>query len=104
MTDIAPIMPDAPTRLNGTMGRLFRYFEACCATLRPDKSESPPAAKGTMMRMGLEGKVCVWAPALTHANVLRIRKSRETGMEGFLGMTYCGTQDTGVVRDYRIGG
>jgi hypothetical protein len=47
--------PEAPTRFTGMIGWLLRYFDACCATLRPDRSESPPAANGMMNVIGLDG-------------------------------------------------
>jgi hypothetical protein len=52
---MAPIAPEAPVRFTGTIGWLLRCFEACAATLRPDRSESPPAANGMTSVMGLLG-------------------------------------------------
>jgi hypothetical protein len=34
---------------------LLRYFGANCATLRPERSESPPAANGITNVIGLDG-------------------------------------------------
>jgi hypothetical protein len=42
-------------RFTGTIGVLFRYLDACVATLRPDRSESPPAANGITKVIGLDG-------------------------------------------------
>src|ERR1700682_6012487 len=57
-----PIAPEAPTRLMVTIGCLPRYFCACCARLRPERSESPPAANGTTKVMGLAGYCAKTAP------------------------------------------
>ena len=42
-------------RFTGTIGWLLRYFDACWPTLRPERSESPPAANGMMKVIGLDG-------------------------------------------------
>src|SRR3954462_5828796 len=55
---MVPIAPEAPARLSATIGWLLRYFEACAARLRPDRSESPPAANGMMKVIGFDGYPC----------------------------------------------
>src|SRR6185503_2760416 len=60
-TAIAPITPEAPTRFSATIGWLLRYFGANCATLRPERSESPPAANGITKVIGLDGYPCACA-------------------------------------------
>ena len=52
---MAPMAPDAPVRFTATIGVLFKYFDACAATLRPERSESPPAANGITKVIGLDG-------------------------------------------------
>ena len=47
--------PDAPARLTGTIGWLLRYFCAWTATLRPERSESPPAVNGMIKVIGFDG-------------------------------------------------
>src|SRR5687767_5556887 len=54
--------PDAPTRLRGTKLALPRYFDAYCASSRPERSESPPAPNGITRVIGFTG-YC-WASAL----------------------------------------
>ena len=52
---LAPIAPEAPVRFTATIGWLLRYLAACAATLRPERSESPPAANGMMKVIGFDG-------------------------------------------------
>jgi hypothetical protein len=52
---MVPMAPEAPVRFTATIGWLFRYFEACAATLRPERSESPPAANGITKVIGFDG-------------------------------------------------
>lgn len=82
------MVPEAPTRFTATIGWLLRYFCACYATLRPDRSELPPAANGITNVIGLEGYcACAGAEnaAATHSATSNARNGLISLLPVFLG-------------------